>query len=363
MISGDMITVQGAHGAFWNTLKGFHKFWKRVDIICPFVSEIKTPVLFNNVYFHPLSKHKLLSPLSVIRQGLKICREQHPDLIVIHAYGLQLLSWGGWLLAKRAGLPFIVEIFHIEGVPKTTGFLDYLQRFAAFTFLKIVHHEALAFRVMNASMASFLAQFGISTEKIKILQAVYLDKTVFHVLPHEKKQYDIIFVGRLVPNKGLDILLEMFEKLQTQRSNVRFLIVGRGPLEKNILAKGYKGIHHIHSLPSAEDLAIAYNQAKVAVCASYAEGGPRYIIEAMACGLPVVSTPVGLMPEVVRDYETGFLLQDWSSEEMAERVAELLLDRELYQKCSKQACVVAEQFDYNHSIEQYALTYQGLVTQ
>jgi glycosyltransferase involved in cell wall biosynthesis len=120
------------------------------------------------------------------------------------------------------------------------------------------------------------------------------------------------------------------------------------------------GVDHIPFLPSLRDVSEAYNRAKVVVCASYAEGGPRFVIEAMACGLPVVSTPVGLMREVVQDGETGFLVHTWSPEEMAKRIRTLLTDAQLYRRCSEKAMEVASQFDYDHVIAQYALTYRSL---
>lgn len=364
MISSDTATVQGVKGAFWNTLKGFHSFWERIDIISPFVPNIVTPLLFGNVHFHPLPKGKLLSPILVLEQGLTIYDDWKPDLIIIHSYGMQLMSWGGWLLARKLGCPFAVEVHHIEGIPKVAEWRDHLRRWAAFCFLRSVRHEAIAFRVVNkGEILSTLTKWGIPREKVKVIYSIYLDRTIFRPMPDIGKEYDIVFAGRLVPNKGLPILMAAFEYLKRWMPKVKMLVIGRGPLESWVQERICRvtGIEHILFLPSQHEVARAYNQAKVVVCASYAEGGPRYVVEAMACGLPAVSTPVGLMKEVVRDGETGFLLQDWSPKEMAEKVALLLQDENLYQKCSHNAQAVAAQFDYDRMITEYALTYQGLL--
>lgn len=364
MISSDTVAVQGIKGAFWNTLRGFRRFWERIDVICPFASNPICPVLFENVYFYPLPKGKLLSPLSVLMQGLRIYRESKPDLITIHSYGMQLMSFGGWLLAQKLKCPFVVEVLHIEGVPKIAEWRDYLRRGAAFLFLWTVRHQALAFRVINKNEPfSTLVKWGIPREKIKVVYAIYLDRTIFRPMPGEEKKYDIIFVGRLVPNKGLPILVESFERLKRWAPNLKMVIIGRGPLEKWFQQKIARlaGIEHIPFLSSAHEVAKAYNQSKVVVCASFAEGGPRYVVEAMACGLPAVSTPVGLMVEIVRDGETGFLLRNWSPKEMAEKIMLLLTDENLYQKCSQNAQAAAAQFDYDRMITEYALTYQRLL--
>ena len=363
MISGDTVATQGKQGPFWNTLRGFHTFWDRIDILCPFIQQATIPVLFKHVFFYPLIKSKLLLPLVVFLKGLAVVRKHKPDLLVIHAYGLQLMSWGGWLLAWRTGLPFIVEIHHIEGLPKATNLRDYLCRIATVVFIKAVRRKALAFRVVNKDMPSVLQGFGVPSEKIHVIHSMYIDPTIFSYAPNIPKKYDIVFVGRLVPNKGLDLLIEAFKKLQEKFPALTLLIVGQGELEEQILLelRDCSGWHHTPFLPKFQDVAKAYQESKIVVCASYAEGGPRYVVEAMACGLPAVSTPVGLMKEIVRDHETGFLLKGWSVDEMVRRITELLEDEELYQRCSTQAQVEVAQFSYDRAIENYAMTYRRLV--
>ncbi|MGH8546877.1 MAG: glycosyltransferase family 4 protein, partial [Gammaproteobacteria bacterium] len=135
------------------------------------------------------------------------------------------------------------------------------------------------------------------------------------------------------------------------------------PLESWLKARlnAKDGIDYVPFLPSFRQVAEAYNQAKVVVCASFAEGGPRFVVEAMACGLPAVSTPVGLMGEIIKNGETGFLLQSWSPQEMAEKIAALLESAELYRRCSERAIQVASRFDYQRVIAEYAFAYQRLL--
>jgi glycosyltransferase involved in cell wall biosynthesis len=364
MISSDTAVVQGIHGAFWNTLSGFHRHWERIDIICPYVSSPKILIAYGNVHFYPLPRGKLISPLYVLREGLKITEHLKPHLIVIHAYGMQLMAWGGYWLAQKLGKPFVIEVHHIDGVPKSAGVLDYLRRYMAFSFLKIAYQKARAIRVVNRlELVPLLVSLGIPEEKLRVLYSVYLDRRVFRPIQDIPKQYDIIFVGRLAPNKGLPILLDIFENLKQEIPRARLLIIGRGPLEswlkKRLRAK--EGIDYIPFLPSAKDVAEAYNRAKVIVCASSAEGGPRVVVEAMACGLPAVSTPVGLMGELIKDAETGFLVHSSSPQEMAKKIAALLKSDDLYRRCSAKATEVASQFDYDRIIAEYALAYRRLV--
>lgn len=365
MLSSDTAAVRGIEGPFWHTLRGFHRYWDRIEVICPAVHGALTPMLFGNVRLHPLSGGVLRSPWQVIQLGLRICHEQPPDLIAIHAYGMQFMAWGGWRLAQRLRRPFVVEVHHIEGVPRSAGPRDWLRRMATLAFLRRVRQTARAFRVVNQAELPWILRHKarIAPEKLKVLYSVYLDRTIFHPMPDIPKTFDVIFVGRLVPNKGLDLLIETFTRLQQKIPTARLLVIGQGPLQRHLLAKlGHcPGFHHIPFLPSAADIAQAYHQARVVVCASYAEGGPRYVVEAMACGLPAVSTPVGLMHEMVQDGTSGFLVRDWSASAMAEKIAALLMDAGLYRHCAANAVTLAAQFDYDRTIAAYALAYRELV--
>jgi glycosyltransferase involved in cell wall biosynthesis len=66
------------------------------------------------------------------------------------------------------------------------------------------------------------------------------------------------------------------------------------------------------------------------------------------------------MEEVVRDGETGFLVRSWSAGEMADKIHCLLEDRGLYKRCASSAAQIALQFEYEQTIERYAMTYREL---
>src|SRR5262245_16985302 len=120
MVGSDTAVIQGLKGAFWNTLRGFHDYWECIHIVCPHVSRPKLLSPFSNVYFHPLPAGKMLSPLYVMREGLKISKDCKPDLMTIHAYGMQHMSLGAYFLAQSANIPYVIEVHHMEGVPKVS---------------------------------------------------------------------------------------------------------------------------------------------------------------------------------------------------------------------------------------------------
>lgn len=114
----------------------------------------------------------------------------------------------------------------------------------------------------------------------------------------------IVYVGRLVPEKGLRELLDAMTILSPQRPNMRLALVGDGPMRAelesriaadpalHIVLPGALGPHEVARWMAASDLI---------TLPSYSEGHPNVLVEALACGRPVVATPVGGIPEVVDD--------------------------------------------------------------
>lgn len=360
MIGSDRSTVRGERGPFWNTLRGFHGYWDRIDVICPHVPEPKTTEPFPNVRIHSLPPVKALRPLHVYRTGRRVVAASRPDLVVLHTFGLQLMSWGGRALCRKEALPFALEVHHIDGLPATTSALDHLRRLATFRFLRTVADEVEAVRIGNATiLPPLLRSLGIPDEKLLLAYAVYLDRRVFRPLADVEKVYDLVFVGRLAHNKGLPLLLDGFRRLRERRPGSRMLVIGRGPLAGWLDRQRQRlpGIDHVPWLGTPQELARAYNSARVVVCTSFMEGGPRVVPEAMACGLPAVSTRVGITPEIVTDGETGFLLEERDPAVLADRALRLLEDPDLYDRCAANAIATAARFDYDDAIREYAEAY------
>ena len=120
----------------------------------------------------------------------------------------------------------------------------------------------------------------------------------------------VVYVGRLVPEKGLRELLDAMATLAPQRQKLQLALVGEGPMRAELDAKvaadptlrvhlpGAQGPHEVARWMAASDLV---------TLPSYSEGHPNVLVEALACGRPVVATPVGGIPEVV-DADCGLLV-------------------------------------------------------
>jgi glycosyltransferase involved in cell wall biosynthesis len=91
---------------------------------------------------------------------------------------------------------------------------------------------------------------------------------------------------------------------------------------------------------------------KLLVLPSYTEGLPNIVLEAMACGTVVLATPVGAIPDIIKDGETGFLLKSNDPKHIAERILELLNKPELLDKVSINAYnYVRKNFSYEKTLD------------
>lgn len=334
MLSGDIATAQGREGVFFNTLRLLSRHWDRIDVLCPRAAGSAPRVVHGNVHVLPSTWHRVFQALFAASEGRRLLREHGHDLIVSHDYGVFSNGLAALWLSRSYGVPYVSEIHHVEGYPRAASKREAISRRLATTYIRLAARRAAGIRAVNrVEVPGFLRRIGVPEEKILVLPSLYVDFSVFKPMPEVDKQYDVLFVGRLVPNKGISTVLDAVACLTEEGRAVRLCIVGEGPLrrplEDRIAQTGLSGhVTLVDGVATATDVALLYNQAKMLVCASTAEGGPRVAIEAMACDTPVVTTPVGIMPELIDDGRNGLVFR-WDAGELARSIARLLEDEPL----------------------------------
>ncbi len=149
----------------------------------------------------------------------------------------------------------------------------------------------------------------------------------------ERTGKQLLFVGRVVPGKGLETLLHALARLRTPCPSATLRIVGGGDPQyvsdlKAIAARlGVDDIVEFAGvIPNGEELWRQYQEARLFVCPSLSEGFPRVLYEAMALGTPIVSTAVGGIPDLLTDGVHARLVRPGDAAELADACSELLND-------------------------------------
>lgn len=169
-----------------------------------------------------------------------------------------------------------------------------------------------------------------------------VDFTKFHIDKSlAERDYIIGFIGRLTEVKGIINFVKAISLLSEKKNKASFLIAGTGELyseiERFIRANRLKSQVTLAGWIPHEDLPNTLNKLKLLVLPSYSEALPNVMLEAMACGTPVLATTVGGIPDIVKDGETGLLLNSNDPYHIAKKIAELIDDPELLEKVSKNA--------------------------
>lgn len=182
--------------------------------------------------------------------------------------------------------------------------------------------------------------------------------------PNDTVQSDTLrvgLVGRLAPEKGVDLFLDAAARLAPRFPEARFLVAGEGPdriaLEERLDRLQLRGRAEL--LGQQADMPAFYRSLDLLVSASREEGLPMALLEGMGLGLPVVASAVGEVPNVVVDRQTGLLVPAGSADELAAAVARLLSDgslRERFGEAGRQR--VAGEFSADRMAAAYLEVYR-----
>jgi glycosyltransferase involved in cell wall biosynthesis len=155
---------------------------------------------------------------------------------------------------------------------------------------------------------------------------------------------ELLVVGRLIPLKDLSTL---FRALKRMVNPPPTRLIGDGPLHAALAAEAAGLPVTFAGRMAPETLPDEYRRARVLVMTSTSEGMPNVILEAMASGVPVVSTPVGSIPDVVKPDTTGFLFPVGDDAALAGHLERLFTDDALRDRLARGALEEVRQFSWD----------------
>ncbi len=196
-----------------------------------------------------------------------------------------------------------------------------------------VFGRAVGFLVLANQFKQGLVKIGINADKIKVTTTMFDGKLFSDARQQTNKRgATLLFMSRFVREKGIYELFDAFLELKKYDTQARLLMVGDGP-ELNAMKTWVKENHLISSVIFTgylrdKDKVQVFMEADIFVFPTYyGEGCPVVLLEAMAAGLPVVTTTAGGIGDFFRDGENGVLLNQVTSQTVEQAICFLLKDR------------------------------------
>lgn len=186
---------------------------------------------------------------------------------------------------------------------------------------------------------------------------LYVDADLFACTRKmEERRFRAGFVGRFSEEKGV---LAFAESLSTilPGTGAEAVIIGYGHLAPKVARIiSDRGIHHQVVCPGRVnngDLPRYLNEIRVVVVPSASEGLPNIVLESMACGCVVLATPVGGIPDLIRDGVTGFLLDDRSPEAIAKGISQACTHRDCEAIAENARRLIEQHYVFSSAVERY----------
>jgi len=303
--------------------------------VCVFTLNIpktKEEEVFNNIKIMRVNAWEL-TPITGFQSAFsfkawfklqKTIEDFKPDIIHAH-HQFFFTTLIGMLLKKRHHIPTVTTL-HL-------GSIDFIFGFKGIVIRKI---ERMMGRIINNNSDIVIAgsknlkengiKIGIDPAKSTIIPNA-VDLSYFKMIrTYSAKPRNVVFIGRLISAKGPDILIRSAKVVSEKIPDVKFNIVGDGPLKKKIeeYVKKNNLTKNITILGKIAEIRDMMKASDIYVRPSLVDGMPYGILEAMAAGLPVIATDVAGTSDIITHSKTGYLVKAGNVKELADAIIELL---------------------------------------
>lgn len=278
----------------------------------------------------------------------------------IITYDPSIFGLIGLLVRTAVGGKLVVEVNldHLEGVSLSQqGMRRRLKKVVLISMMRFVLKRADAVKFINTELYNKYKTYFRFRESTVFFS--FISTHVFKKTGASHENY-ILFVGHPFNIKGVDVLIKAFNQLSDDFAHIRLKIVGHcEDMERyKTLANGNRRIE-FHSGMDYDKIIPEFEGCKLFVLPSRSESMGRVLLEAMACGKPVIGSAVGGIPEIIKDGVNGFLFESENCEMLAERIRRVLADDELAARMGEAGYRTAAE---RYSPERYAALYHAFLS-
>ena len=317
------------------------------------------------------SNSKAVAALSFITGALQVLHAQRRRYNVLHCHQMISPMTIG-LLARQITDAALVVNPHRSGPIGDMGILTLRRPITGRLRIAAVRRWCDAFVCISQAIKDELAKAGMRADRLwDIVNGVDLN----HFKPVEAKERAalhqslnlpsgplVIFTGRLVREKGVDVLINAWPQVQQQVPDAHLIIVGEGDqrVELEAQAQRLNLDARVHFLGGCDDVTRFLQTADVFVLPSYAEGLPVALLEAMACGLTCVATAVGGTLQLIDDGVTGRAVAAGDAAALASGLVEALTAPAARNWGVQARQLIAESYSLDAVAEKYIVMYETI---
>lgn len=293
-------------------------------------------------YTIPQIRYDIPNFIKLTRFISNICSSHELDLVEFFSSDF-LTSLPAIYVKRKIDLPIVVVVNGLPGISWFSGnrVIDRMSWVYTNIIGKRIIKSADGVRLLQNSLHSDLSRFGIGGNRMKTIHQG-VDTNIFYPrynnsgtranLGLKEADFFVLWVGRLVnpvEMKGARYLIEAVKDLIPEYNNLKLVFVGDGDgrAKNEELARSIKG--NVIFTGYRSDVYRFMSAADVLVLPSLSEGCPVVVLEACACGTPVVASRVGAVPDLIEDGETGIIVSPRSSVEIGQALTQLIEDPSL----------------------------------
>jgi glycosyltransferase involved in cell wall biosynthesis len=239
-------------------------------------------------------------------------------------------------------------------------------RFTKFISKTVLHNSSTVI-ALNENMKREMNRICKKDDIIILPNGIELENFK-DIYPREQQNIikkTIIFVGGLKPIKGIDYLIKAMKIITEKSPDTNLLIVGDGT-ERKKLETLVRELNLQNSISFAgkvtnEQIPKYMAQADVFVLPSLSEGFGIVVVEAMASGLPIVTTNVRGLPELVKNGENGFIAKPKDPKDLAEKIMLILENKDLRETIAKTNIIKAREYTWDHIVDELITVYNSIL--
>lgn len=351
----------GGANACWFITKGYVEAGHKVTLI--------------TARYEGLQKYEILNGVEIFRVKCKRAHKEHCNLQEMFSYITRALPVAsklakkeeydichvffgipsgliGYWLKKRYKLPYIVR-FGGGDIPGAQERFKYIYKMIA-PVIRAIWKDANALIANSGGLREFAQKFYDKKAIDIVYNGVDTEKFYPNYDMRNAGQINLLFISRLIEGKGIQFIIPELKLIQSGTDKqVKLTVVGDGPYRERLveLTEQYGVVDMVTFVgqKDKEELLPYYQAGDIFVFPSIREGMPNAVLEAMACGLPVIMTPCGGSKELIEG--NGVIV---SAEEMGKTLQSIVMNVQQLECWGKESRKRAEQFfSWDRVVESY----------